>query len=79
MKLPAFIAMLCLLAGCAGGPPTFEADLTSADGKKVLHIRGKVDDRRPWLERYGGPAGALISGVGYLAGQIITGGTLPPP
>ena len=79
MRIIALIAVLYLLASCAGGPPTFSADVTSADGKRVMHIAGQVDDKRPWLERYGGPAGALLSGIGYLAGQILTGGTLPTP
>lgn len=74
----ALIAVLYLLGACAGGPPTFEADISrAADGKKVMHIAGRVDDKRPWLERYGGPAGALLSGIGYIAGQLMGGAVVP--
>ena len=66
MRTLALIALLYLLAGCAGGPPTFKATMTDASGKTVMHIQGAVQDNRPWLERYAGPAGALISGIGWI-------------
>lgn len=75
------VAVLFLLfgcVGCAGGPPTFTADIRNPDGKVVMKVAGTVDDNKPWLERYAGPAGALVSGIGYALGVILSGGTLPP-
>ena len=61
------IAVLFLLFGCAGGPPTFKADVVRAtDGKVVMKVNGSVDDNKPWLERYAGPLGAFLSGVGWI-------------
>lgn len=65
----AAVAVLYLLfgcTGCAGGPPTFTAAITNPDGKKIAHVQGAVDDNKPWLERYAGPLGAFLSGVGWI-------------
>ena len=64
-RLPTFACMFFLPA-CAGGPPTFKADITNADGKLTHHVSGSVDDNKPWLERYAGPVGILLSGIGYI-------------
>ncbi len=61
------IAVLFLLFGCVGGPPTFKADVVRpSDGKVVMRVNGTVQDNKPWLERYAGPLGAFLSGVGWI-------------
>lgn len=59
------VYIFLLLCSCSTPSPTFDADITDKDGKKVAHVVGHVQDNKSWLERYAGPVGALITGILY--------------
>ena len=59
LLLPVF-----LLASCSHTQPEIHATITRPDGKVIATVNGTYKDNKSFAEKYLGPLGTLLSGIG---------------
>lgn len=60
--------ILCFLlcASCSTPPPELHATITRPDGKVIATVNGTIKDNKSFAEKYLGPIGSLLSGIGSI-------------